>query len=172
LFVALDVTPESQRAAIHCTVNGEPVTATFPVHRILLDFLRADLGLLGAKLVCDAEICGACTVLVDGLPVSACTYLAVEVDGASVRTCEGLGSDDALDLLQQSFVECGAFQCGYCTPGMLMAVTALLDEEPRPTREAIAHHLAGNLCRCTGYQKILTAVEKAIDTRMAAGGKQ
>lgn len=160
--MTLDTTPGSRQATIHCHVNDEVVEAEIPVNRILLDFLRDDLDLRGAKLVCDAEVCGACTVLVNDLPVSACTYLAVEIDGGTVRTCEGLANDGVLDRLQQAFVECGAFQCGYCTPGMLMAITALLAEDPTPTRATLAHHLAGNLCRCTGYQKIVLAVEKAI----------
>jgi len=143
---------------VRLTVNGRAHALAVPAHALLLDVLRDRLGLKGAKRSCDVEVCGACTVLVDGAPVSACTYLAVEADGRSVLTVEGLGGEAALDPLQQAFIDAGAVQCGFCTPGMLMAATALLAEDPAPSREAVVRHLRGNLCRCTGYVKIVEAV--------------
>jgi len=129
-----------------------------PPHALLLDVLRDRLGLRGAKRSCDIQVCGACTVLVDGHPVSACTHLAWEVDGCEVRTIEGLAEGESLHPLQEAFVECGAVQCGFCTSGMLMTATALLTEEVTPTREHIVHYLRGSLCRCTGYRKIIDAI--------------
>jgi aerobic carbon-monoxide dehydrogenase small subunit len=151
----------STEATVVCRINGEAAVASVPVNRLLLDFLRDDRGLLGAKRACDVQVCGACTVLVDDLPVSACSHLAFEIDGREVRTCEGLGRTGQLSAVQAAFIEAGGFQCGYCTPGMLIAVTALLEENAEPTVEEIRHHLDGNLCRCTGYQKILDAVMAA-----------
>jgi carbon-monoxide dehydrogenase small subunit len=139
-------------------VNGRAVALDLPVHAFLLDVLRDRLGLKGAKRSCDIQVCGACTVLVDGAPVSACTYLAVEVDGREVSTVEGLATDGALHPLQESFIACGAVQCGFCTSGMLMAAKALLDEEPTPTAERVVAYLRGNLCRCTGYRKVVDAI--------------
>ena len=139
-------------------VNGQMVTLDLPAHALLLDVLRDRLGLKGAKRSCDMQVCGACTVLVDGVPVSACTYLAIEADGREVSTVEGLGDGDDLHPLQRSFIERGAVQCGFCTSGMLMAAKALLDEEPAPTAERVAAYLRGNLCRCTGYRKVIEAV--------------
>jgi len=149
-------TPSS--SSVSFRVNGQMVTLDLPVHALLLDVLRDRLGLKGAKRSCDIQVCGACTVLVDGAPVSACTYLAVEVDGRVVSTVEGLAEGDALHPLQESFIECGAVQCGFCTSGMLMAAKALLDEDPAPTAERVAAYLRGNLCRCTGYRKVIDAV--------------
>jgi CO/xanthine dehydrogenase FAD-binding subunit/aerobic-type carbon monoxide dehydrogenase small subunit (CoxS/CutS family) len=139
-------------------VNGRAFALDIPAHASLLDVLRDRLGLRGAKRSCDIQVCGACTVLVDGAPVSACTYLAVEADGRQVATVEGLATGDALHPLQESFVERGAVQCGFCTSGMLMAARALLDEEPAPTAERVAAYLRGNLCRCTGYRKVVDAI--------------
>ena len=143
---------------IALTVNGRRVEIDVPAHALLLDVLRDRLDLKGAKRSCDLQVCGACTVLVDGAPVSACTYLAVEADGREVLTVEGLGSEDALHPLQQSFIDHGAVQCGFCTSGMLLSAVALLDEEPSPTEADVMHHLRGNLCRCTGYRKIVDAI--------------
>jgi len=139
-------------------VNGQAVVLDLPAQALLLDVLRHRLGLKGAKRSCDVQVCGACTVLVDGAPVSACTYLAIEVDGREVSTVEGLATDDALHPLQESFIERGAVQCGFCTSGMLMAAKALLDEEPAPTAERVETYLRGNLCRCTGYRKVVEAI--------------
>ena len=149
-------TPSSSRIA--CVVNGRAVELEVPVHALLLDVLRDRLDLKGAKRSCDLEVCGACTVLVDGAPVSACTQLAVEADGRQLLTVEGLGAPDALHPLQRAFLDHGALQCGFCTAGMLLTAKALLDEDPHPTPERIAHWLRGSLCRCTGYRKILDAV--------------
>ena len=134
-------------------------------HRLLIepretlaDVLRDRLGLTGTKVSCDAQVCGACTVLVDDLPVSACTFLAAIADGRTVRTVEGLATDGRLSPLQEAFLEHAAFQCGFCTPGMLMAATALLEENPRVSAGDIVEGLEGNLCRCTGYASIIAAV--------------
>jgi CO/xanthine dehydrogenase Mo-binding subunit/aerobic-type carbon monoxide dehydrogenase small subunit (CoxS/CutS family) len=150
------LTPSSSSLA--CTVNGRAVTVDTMPHRLLLDVLREQLGLKGAKRSCDIQVCGACTVLVDGAPVSACTYLAVEAEGREIRTVEGLADGETLHAVQAAFVEHGAIQCGFCTSGMLLSTAALLEENPSPTREQILHYLRGNLCRCTGYQKIVDAI--------------
>jgi CO/xanthine dehydrogenase Mo-binding subunit/aerobic-type carbon monoxide dehydrogenase small subunit (CoxS/CutS family) len=139
-------------------VNGRAAALTLPAEALLLDVLRDRLGLKGAKRSCDSQVCGACTVLVDGAAVSACTYLAVEADGREVLTVEGLERDGRLDAIQQAFVERGAVQCGFCTAGMLMTARALATEEATPTREAVLHYLRGSLCRCTGYSKIVDAI--------------
>jgi len=149
-------TPSSFSVAF--SVNGRAVELDLPAHALLLDVLRDRLGLKGAKRSCDIQVCGACTVLVDGAPVSACTYLAVEVDGRDVSTVEGLAAGDQLDPLQEAFIERGAVQCGFCTPGMLMAAKALLAEDPAPTAERVVHYLRGNICRCTGYRKMVDAI--------------
>ena len=148
--------------AISFTLNGASVTAEVPAHTLLIDMLRDRFDLRGTKRSCDMEVCGACTVLVDGRPVSSCTMLAVDADGTDVLTIEGLGADGALDPVQRAFVEHGAIQCGFCTPGFVLATKALLAENPKPTREEIVHHLKGNLCRCTGYKKIIEAVESLV----------
>lgn len=150
-------TPSSCNVAVR--VNGRSVALEVPAHALLLDVLRDRLGLKGAKRSCDVQVCGACTVLVDGAPVSACTYLAAEADGRDVLTIEGLADGDTLHPLQEAFVEHGAVQCGFCTSGMLLSAKALLDEDPAATRERIVQFLRGNLCRCTGYRKIVDAIE-------------
>ncbi|MCC6527191.1 MAG: molybdopterin-dependent oxidoreductase, partial [Polyangiaceae bacterium] len=142
-------------------VNGDAVTAAVRPGRTLLELLRYDLGLTGSKQGCDKGDCGACTVLVDGRPVASCITLALDCDGASVETVEGLARGGELHPLQAAYVAHGASQCGFCSPGVLMSAKALLDRNPRPTRDAIKHALSGNLCRCTGYTKILDAVEAA-----------
>ena len=139
-------------------VNGRTHDLEVETHALLLDVLRDRLRLKGAKRSCDTQVCGACTVLVDGAPVSACTYLAVEVDGGEVSTVEGLADGDRLDPLQEAFIALGAVQCGFCTAGMLMAAKALLAEDPAPTPERVVHYLRGNLCRCTGYRKVVDAI--------------
>ena len=145
-------------ARIRVAVNGGEQELDVPTHALLLDVLRDRLDLKGAKRSCDGEVCGACTVLVDGLAVSACTYLAVEADGRSVLTVEGLADGDRLHRVQQAFVDAGAVQCGFCTAGMVLTTKALLDEHPSPTRDDVLHYLRGSLCRCTGYRKIVEAV--------------
>ena len=142
-------------------VNGEPRTIAADTHHTLLEVLREELGLTGTKHGCELGECGACTVLVDGVPVLACLTLPTLVGDADVTTVEGLGSQDALHPLQIAFAEEGAAQCGYCTPGMLMTAKALLDTNARPTRAEIASAISGNLCRCTGYTAIYEAIEKA-----------
>ena len=148
---------------IHVVVNGRPRDLEVAPHALLLDVLRDTLDLKGAKRSCDTQVCGACTVLIDGLAVSACTYLAVETDGRSVLTIEGLADGDALHPLQRAFVEAGAVQCGFCTSGMLLTARAMLAENARPTRDDVLHYLRGSLCRCTGYRKIIDAVLAAAE---------
>jgi carbon-monoxide dehydrogenase small subunit len=157
---------------IELTVNQRAYRCVVPTHALLLDVLRDDLGLKGTKRSCDSQVCGACTVLVDGLAVTACTYLAVEADGRSVTTVEGLADGETLHPLQQAFLEAGAVQCGFCTPGMLMTAQALLEEAKAPTRADVLHYLRGSLCRCTGYRKIVEAIMAAARTREEARGLQ
>ena len=142
-------------------VNGRTHDLDVPPHALLLDVLRDRLDLKGAKRSCDAQVCGVCTVLVDGLAVSACTYLAVEAEGRAVQTVEGLAEDGRLGPIQQAFVERGAVQCGFCTSGMLLTTKALMDEQAAPNRQDVLHYLRGSLCRCTGYRKIVEAVSTA-----------
>jgi carbon-monoxide dehydrogenase small subunit len=149
-------------------VNGEVYEVAVPVHKTLLEVLREDLRLTGTKHGCELGECGACTVLVDGEPWLSCLVLPVEVEGREILTVEGLASGSRPHPLQTAFAELGAAQCGYCTPGILLTARALLDATPRPTRQEIAQALSGNLCRCTGYVKILEAVELAA-LRMAGG---
>ncbi len=143
------------------TINGEAYEVLVPVHKTLLEVLREDLGLTGTKHGCELGECGTCTVLVDGTPVLSCLTLPVELEGRAIATVEGMARDGALHPLQEAFAELGAAQCGYCTPGILLTAQALLEEVPSPTRHQIKDALAGNLCRCTGYTKILDAVELA-----------
>lgn len=143
---------------IECTVNGKKVGAMVSPDKLLADFLREDLGLTGTKKGCGVGECGACTVIVDGKTVNSCLLLAAAVDGCSIITVEGLGSGDNLDALQKSFINHGAVQCGFCTPGMLLSAKALLDSNPSPTRGEIKRAISGNLCRCTGYTKIVDAI--------------
>jgi aerobic-type carbon monoxide dehydrogenase small subunit (CoxS/CutS family) len=152
-------------------VNGSSRTLRIEPRETLADVLRERLALTGTKVSCDAQVCGACTVLVDGLAVSACTYLAVDADGRAVRTVEGLATDGGLAPIQQAFIEHAGFQCGFCTPGMLMAATALLEVDPAPTREAVIEGMEGNLCRCTGYAHIIDAVMAAAGT-VTAGDRE
>ncbi len=142
-------------------VNGEPHEVAFPPHKTLLEVLREELNLTGTKHGCELGECGACTVPVDGVPVLSCLLLAVDAVGKDVRTVEGLAQGAELSPLQHAFADLGAAQCGYCTPGVLMAADALLAQNPSPTRDDIKQCLAGNICRCTGYIKIFEAVELA-----------
>ena len=143
---------------LELTINDQTRSLRIEPRETLGDVLRDRLGLTGTKISCDAQVCGACTVLVDGLAVSACTYLAVDADDHAVRTIEGLADEGRLSPLQQAFIDHAGFQCGFCTPGMVMAATALLEENPDPDRDAVIHALEGNICRCTGYAQIVDAV--------------
>jgi len=147
--------------AITVTVNGEKEDLDVPSNLTLLQMLRERLALTGTKDGCSAGECGACTVLIDGEAVSWCVVLAVEADGAEIVTVEGLAREGQLDNLQHAFVQEGAVQCGFCTPGMLISARALLGRNPEPTEEDIREALVGNLCRCTGYTRIVRAVQKA-----------
>jgi len=149
---------------IRLTVNGDDYAIAIPPHRSLLDALRNDCGLTGAKKGCEVGDCGSCTVILDGKPVNACLVLAIEADGASIRTVEGLqAAPGRPNLLQENFMTHGAAQCGFCTPGVLVMAQALLDENPNPSEDEIRFALAGNICRCTGYTKIVAAVRAAAD---------
>lgn len=143
------------------TVNGRLRTVSVPPMKRLLDVLREDLNLTGTKEGCGEGECGACSVIVDGLVINSCLVPVCQVNGASVLTVEGLARDGRLDPLQQAFLECGGAQCGICTPGMLIAARALLDQSAHPSREEIKVAIAGNLCRCTGYVRIIDAIERA-----------
>jgi carbon-monoxide dehydrogenase small subunit len=149
------------KVRVALTVNDECREALVPVHRTLLEVLREDLGLTGTKHGCELGECGTCTVLVDGEPVLSCLVLPVETEGRRIKTVEGMAEGGRLHPLQQAFAELGAAQCGYCTPGILLSASALLARRASPTRREVKEALAGNLCRCTGYTKILDAVELA-----------
>ena len=143
---------------IQLRVNGELYEVAVHPHWTLLEVLREELDLTGAKKGCDAGDCGGCTVILDGKPVVSCLTLAVEADGRDILTIEGLAQNGQLHPIQNAFVEHGAIQCGFCTPGMIMSAKALLDENPKPTEEEVRRAIAGNLCRCTGYVKIVEAI--------------
>ena len=152
----------TQTMAVAMTINGEPRQLLLDPWRSLLDVLRNEAGLTGTKKGCDVGDCGACTVIMDGVPVNACLVLGVEAQGSVIQTIEGLQpSPDTLHPLQHSFMQHGAAQCGFCTPGILMMAKALLDENPAPSEQEIRFGLAGNICRCTGYTKIIDAVSAA-----------
>ncbi len=153
-------------------VNGDPVEVEAPGMRRLLDVLREDLALTGTKEGCGEGECGACSVLLDGAVVDACLVPVCQVDGTSIRTVEGLGTQEQLNDLQAAFLETGGAQCGICTPGMLMAAEAFLATTGPATDDAIREAIAGNLCRCTGYTKIVEAIARAAEQRRATGGAQ
>ena len=143
------------------TVNGQSKSADVEPRTLLVHYLRDDLDLTGTNIGCDTSSCGACTVLIDGESVKSCTMLAVQADGQSVTTIEGLADGDQMHPMQEAFMNCHALQCGYCTPGMVMASISLLDENPSPTETEVRIGLEGNLCRCTGYHNIVKAVLSA-----------
>lgn len=145
---------------IHFVLNGQQTKVEVEPATLLVDMLRNQLGLTGTKIGCGEGDCGACTVLLDGKSVNSCLILAVQIDGRELLTVEGLGTYDKLHPLQEAFIAAGAVQCGFCTPGMLLSAKSLLDNNPQPTRKQIARHISGNLCRCTGYAKIIDAIEK------------
>ena len=149
------------KQVITLRVNGERYEVAVEPRRLLLDVLRDELGLTGTKKACDFGNCGSCTVLMDGKPVLSCLTLAIEAQGKDILTVEGLARNGQLHPVQQAFIDYGAIQCGFCTPGMLLSTKALLDENPEPTDAEIKEALSGNLCRCTGYVKIIEAVEAA-----------
>ena len=155
---------EAQFIPISFTLNGRLQEVEVQPHELLLDVVRERLGLTGAKRSCDVEVCGACTLLVDGRPVSACTTLAFEIRGRSLLTIEGLAENGKLHPLQQAFIDHGGFQCGFCTPGMILAAKSLLDENPEPTEAELKHFMHGNICRCTGYKKIIESIMAAAKT--------
>lgn len=148
-------------ATITVTVNGKSYTSEVEPRTLLVHYLREHLNLTGTHIGCDTSQCGACVVLVDGVSVKSCTMLAVQADGANVLTIEGLAQNGQLHPLQEGFWECHGLQCGYCTPGMIMAAYDLLQRNPEPTDEEVRHGLEGNLCRCTGYHNIVRAVQYA-----------
>ena len=150
------------RIPIDVTVNGREVKAEIEPREILLDFLRDHLNLTGTKRSCDIQICGACTVLLDGQPISACNTLAYETNGRNLLTIEGLAQNGKLHPIQEAFIEHNGLQCGFCTPGMIITTKAMLTELPNPTEEEIRNYLRGNLCRCTGYHPIIAAVKDAV----------
>jgi carbon-monoxide dehydrogenase small subunit len=152
---------------VNFTLNGKPVSILAEPHRRLLDVLREELGLTGTKEGCGIGECGACTVLLNGKAVNSCLVLVGQVEGAEVTTVEGLADGANLHPLQQNFIRTGAVQCGFCTPGVLLAACALLSENPRPTEEQVAFAIAGNLCRCTGYKQIIEAVMLTAQEREA-----
>jgi len=162
---------ERQQLRIQCRVNGEDHELVVEPRETLLEVIRNRLGLTGTKLSCDMEVCGACTVLLDGKPVSSCTTLAVEARGKDVVTIEGLSSNGKLHPIQEAFLEYGGFQCGFCTPGMILTAKALLDENPEPTTEQIQEYMDGNLCRCTGYNMIVESVAAAARKMRQEGGR-
>ena len=158
-----DPSAEAPTATLALTINGRARRAEVEPHRTLLEVLRANLGLTGAKECCLVGECGACTVLLDGRSVDACLVLALEADGAEVVTVEGLAGDGRLDALQRAFLDHAAAQCGFCIPGQLVSARALLRDNPQPTRAEVEDGLAGNLCRCAGYEQIIEAVLDAAD---------
>jgi len=152
-----------KKLLLSLTVNGDSVELAVTPNSTLLEVLRNDLGLTGVKEGCSEGTCGACTVLMDGRPIRSCITLAVEAEGAEILTIEGVAASGELHPVQEAFVDHGAVQCGFCTPGMVLASKALLDKDPSPSDDTIRNALAGNFCRCTGYTKILQAVRAAAD---------
>jgi carbon-monoxide dehydrogenase small subunit len=151
---------------ITCTINGERISAGADAWTSLLEFIRDNLEMKGTKLCCNTGECGACTVIFNGKPINSCVTLAADANGAEIVTVEGLSDGDKLHPVQQAFIDTGAVQCGYCTPGYIMSVKALLDRTTRPTAADIEEAVSGNICRCTGYAKIIDAIQLAAD-RMA-----
>ena len=166
----MSINQQNATIPIELTVNGREVSLEIQPQLTLLDLLRDWLSLKGAKRSCDLQVCGACTILVDGKAVSSCTYLAYEARGAEVLTIEGLADGNNLHPMQQAFIDNGAFQCGFCTPGMILAAKSLLDETPRPSEEKVKEYMEGNICRCTGYRKILEAILDAAGKSAGASG--
>jgi aerobic-type carbon monoxide dehydrogenase small subunit (CoxS/CutS family) len=158
----------SMKTLLQLQVNGERHEIYTSVHKTLLEVLREDLGLTGTKHGCELGECGTCAVLLEGQPVLSCLTLPIECQGQAITTIEGLAEGSQLHPLQEAFADLGAAQCGFCIPGMLLTSKAMLDKNPQPTRQEIRETLAGNLCRCTGYTKIIEAIERVIATEVAA----
>ena len=156
---------------LHLTVNDRPVALEVEPRTLLVDLLRGPLALTGTHVGCDTGQCGACTVLVDGRAVKSCSMLALQAQGRSVTTVEGLAHDGELHPVQEAFIACHGLQCGFCTPGMMMTAVCLLSRQPQPSEAEIVHALEGNLCRCTGYVNIVNAVQQAAQAMAAAGSK-
>ncbi len=155
------VVPEARTHTVEVTINGQPRSAAVEPRLLLVHFIRETLGLTGTHIGCDTTSCGACTVLLDGVPVKSCTVLAVQASGSELRTVEGLAQGAELHPIQQAFSEQHGLQCGFCTPGMMLTSVALLAENPSPTEEEIRWAISGQICRCTGYQNIVKAVQSA-----------
>jgi carbon-monoxide dehydrogenase small subunit len=147
---------------IYVTINGEAYERTVDVAQTLAEFLREELGLTGTKIGCNEGECGACTVIYNGKPVNSCLVTAAEIDGSDVLTIEGMAGDE-IHPLQQAFLDAGAVQCGFCTPGMIMSAKAILDQNPHPTREYVRKNMEGNICRCTGYNRIIDGIMLAAE---------
>lgn len=157
------VTSAAATVPIEVTINGNAITSNVEPRTLLVHFLRETVGLTGTHIGCDTTSCGACTVHLDGLPVKSCTVLAVQADGQNVTTIEGIGSEANLHPVQEGFWEEHGLQCGFCTPGMIMAAVSLLEQNPDPSDDEIRHGLEGNICRCTGYQNIVKSVRWAAE---------
>jgi carbon-monoxide dehydrogenase small subunit len=155
--------PERHQRAIGFTLNGRRVTSTVATHETILEVLQRDYGLFGARESCGQGLCGCCTLLVNGVAVSGCLYLAAFADGAELMTVEGLARDGELHPIQRAFVEKSGFQCGFCTPGFILMTKELLSRHPNPTEDEIRHYLSGNLCRCAAYPDIIAAVKRAAE---------
>ena len=162
---------ETTNVRVSLTVNGVKHDLELPARRLLSDALRHDLRLTGTHVGCEHGVCGACTILVDGAPMRSCLLFAVSLDGAEITTVEGCRSTDGgMGPVQQAFQECHALQCGFCTPGFITTITAFLEDNPSPTRDEAREAISGNLCRCTGYVNIVSAVERAAELRRSDGG--
>jgi len=159
------------RHLVTLKVNGQPMKQEVEARTLLVHFIREHLGLTGTHIGCDTTSCGACTILVDGKPVKSCTMFAVQAEGASIETIEGVAQDGTLHPLQEGFWEKHGLQCGFCTPGMIMCAKAYLAKNPRPNEPEIRQAISGNLCRCTGYNKIVEAIQYAADKLQASEGK-
>ncbi len=157
----------TENRTIRLRINGAVHEAEAPTNRLLSDFLRYDLGLTGTKEACGIGVCGVCTVLMDGKPISSCIMLAVMAQGYELTTIEGVAQNGVLDPLQEAFIEHGGFQCGICTPGQIISARALLNENPAPTVEQVKHWMMGNLCRCTGYYTIVDSIMAAAESERA-----
>lgn len=163
--------PETgQMLALRLTVNGRAHDLQVAPYETLIEVIRDRLGLTGTKKSCDMQVCGACTVLLDGRPVSACTMLAFEARNSSLLTIEGMAQGETLHPIQAAFIECSGLQCGFCTPGMILTAKALLDETPHPSEDDIKHYMRGNICRCTGYKRILESVMTAAQLLASQAG--